>query len=67
MEKLTKEQYKTGWKNEVSKVVYGPMADIYTHKHLCNKMRDSISKLCGEIDEAADILEKEGAFVNKDD
>ncbi len=43
------------------------LGDVYYNRELAQRMRDSISKMCGEIDEAADILEKEGMFAKKDD
>ena len=59
---LNKKEYTTQWKNEVSALLYGPVADVYVHKDLVNKMRESITTLCNQIDEVGDILEKEGTF-----
>ena len=59
-----KEEYAQNWKNEVSGILYGPVADIYEEEHteLNHKMRESIAKLCSEIDEVASILEAQGIF-----
>ena len=62
-----KEQYALHWKNEVSNILYGPLMDVSMHHSLSNRIRISVTKLCIEIDEVADILEKEGAFAPKED
>jgi len=61
---ISKEQYTRQWKNEVGAILYGPVSDIYEEKHteLNHRMRASITKLCGEIDEVGEILEKQGSF-----
>ena len=58
----SKDEYAQEWKNEVSAILYGPVADAYGHKDLAKRMRESVTKLCGEIDEVATNLEKEGIF-----
>lgn len=60
----TSVEYAQLWKNEVSGVLYGPIADIYESEHteLNSRMRASVSKLCSEIDEVAQILDKQGVF-----
>ncbi len=59
----SKEEYAQQWKNEVSGILYGPVGDAFQHPKLTKRMRESITKLCGEIDEVAEILEKEGTFI----
>ena len=58
----SREEYATEWKNQVSALLYGPVADVFTNKNLTTKMRDTITVLCGQIDEVGEILEKEGTF-----
>lgn len=57
------EEYAKQWKNEVSAILYGPVGDCYMNSDLTKRMRESITKLCGEIDEAAKHLVKEGIFA----
>ncbi len=56
-------EYALQWKNEATNILYGPVADCYMDRKLAGRMRDSITKLCGEIDEAAKHLIKEGTFT----
>ncbi len=55
--------YALQWKNEVSAILYGPVGDCYLNTDLTKRMRESITKLCGEIDEAGKFLVKEGTFA----
>lgn len=57
------EEYALQWKNEVSNILYGPVCDCYMNTELAGRMRESITKLCGEIDEAAKHLVAEGTFT----
>ncbi len=56
-------EYTLQWKNEVSGVLYGPVGDCYMNADLTKRMRESITKLCGEIDEAGEHLVKTGVFT----
>jgi hypothetical protein len=62
MAKATSREEYAKWKNEVSMILYGPVGDVFHHPELAQRMRDSIAKLCGEIDEATEILDKDGVF-----
>ena len=57
-------EYALQWKNEVSSILYGPVMDCSLEdKELANKMRESVTKLCGEIDEVAKLLVLNGTFT----
>lgn len=58
----SKEEYALQWKNEVSAILYGPCADAGFSSGLQDRIRESVTKLCGEIDEVAEQLESEGVF-----
>jgi len=55
--------YALQWKSHLTEILYGPVLDLpYTENKLKTKMRDTITDLCGQIDEVAAILVKQGTF-----
>lgn len=63
----SQEQYTQHWKNHVAEVLYGPVRDLdlLEHPELEQRLRESVTKLCTEIDEVSQILENEGVFFYK--
>ena len=62
----SKEEYCLQWKSHVTEVLYGPVGECtFAYGELSNRMRDTISKLCMEIDEVGEMLEAEGCFLEE--
>jgi len=58
-----KEEYCKQWKGHVTEVLYGPVGECtFAHRKLANRIRETVSELCRQIDEVGEMLDADGCF-----